>query len=76
MKSERNVTPVVGVALVMAVALSGCAPGASPGGTSSVAEEPSKDLGNEDITLSIVTTPESGAPLKTIVAAFEEEHPT
>ena len=73
MKSWKvPVTALVGAALLMT--LGACA----PGGTSSAAvttETPSKDLGSEEVTLTVVTTPESGAPLDKIIAAFEEKHP-
>jgi ABC-type glycerol-3-phosphate transport system substrate-binding protein len=61
----------VGAALL--ITLSACA----PGGTSSAAtsETPSKDLSSDKVTLTVVTTPESGAPLDKIIAAFEKKHP-
>jgi len=58
---------------VMLMALSACAPGGASSAATS--ETPSKDLGSEKVTLTVVTTPESGAPLDKIIAAFEKQHP-
>lgn len=73
MKSSRKVL-VAAAAAILLTTLAACAPGnaAGPGGAS---EKPSTDLGSAPITLRVVTTPESGKPLDSIVAAFEDEHP-
>lgn len=60
--------------LAVAVLLSGCAPGGSTG-SNGPAEEVSKELGSEEITLSLVSTPESGESTKATIAAFEEQYP-
>src|SRR5436190_1839149 len=64
-------TAIVGATLL--VALSACAPGGGPAAATS--EAPSKDLGTEKVSLTVVTTPESGAPLDKIIAAFEQKYP-
>jgi raffinose/stachyose/melibiose transport system substrate-binding protein len=64
-------TAIVGAILLST--LSGCAPGGAASAPTS--ETPSKDLGSEKVTLTVVTTPESGRPLDKIIAAFEKKHP-
>ncbi|GGE98969.1 ABC transporter substrate-binding protein [Mycetocola zhadangensis] len=58
-----------------ALVLTGCAPGGTAGSAPASAEKPSTDLGSEEITLSLISTPESGASTKATIAAFEKEYP-
>jgi ABC-type glycerol-3-phosphate transport system substrate-binding protein len=56
--------------------LVGCAPGGGgastqSGGTADVSTE----LTSEDVTLTLMSTPESGAATEATIAAFEEQHP-
>lgn len=58
----------------MAFTLVGCAPGgAAP--TEAVDVEASTELTTEDVTLTLMSTPESGAATEATIAAFEAEHP-
>ncbi|MDR3360885.1 MAG: extracellular solute-binding protein [Bifidobacteriaceae bacterium] len=76
MKSTRTLVSVLVSGALLAGGLAGCAPGAKePAAGQSAKQAVSKDLGSEEITLSLVTTPESGAPLEKIVAAFNKLHP-
>lgn len=60
---------VTGLAL-----LAGCAPGGAAAGDGST-DAVSKDLGDEPITIKVVSTPESGALAKAAIPGFEELHP-
>jgi raffinose/stachyose/melibiose transport system substrate-binding protein len=64
-------TAFVGAALLLG--LSACAPGGNVAAATS--EAPSKNIGTEKVTLTVVTTPESGAPLEKIITAFEKKYP-
>ncbi|MFC9558055.1 ABC transporter substrate-binding protein [Agromyces sp. NPDC056965] len=60
--------------IAVGVLLAGCAPGgaATESGT---AVEASLDLTDQEITLELMSTPESGAATEATIAAFEAEHP-
>lgn len=73
MQRSKLVLTAVGT-LAIAVLLAGCAPGGAPA-SGGPAEEASTDLGNEEIALSLVSTPESGESTKATIAAFEEQYP-
>lgn len=74
MQRSKFVLSALG-AFAVAGLLAGCAPGASDS-SSGPREEASKDLGAEEITLSLVSTPESGESTKATIAAFEEQFPS
>jgi ABC-type glycerol-3-phosphate transport system substrate-binding protein len=69
-------TTLLGAATLAALSLvlTGCAPGA-PAASGETTGAPSTDLGTADITLSLISTPESGAATKATIAAFEAKHP-
>lgn len=73
MKSVTKIATIV-IGLATIAALAACAPGSSNSGSTTVGGV-SKDIGTKKISLSVVTTPESGAPLKVIIAKFEKLHP-
>jgi ABC-type glycerol-3-phosphate transport system substrate-binding protein len=73
MKSRIIALPVLASG-VLALTLTACAPGGTASASDS-AEKPSTDLGSEKITLTVVSTPESGAPLAKIIPAFEQKRP-
>lgn len=54
--------------------LAGCAPGGSSAPTAE-REAVSTELGSEQITLSLISTPESGASTKATIAAFQKAYP-
>lgn len=70
---RRTLRPVL-LLTASALLLTACAPGAAPA-SNSERESPAVDLGSEDITLRLISTPESGASTKATIAAFEAEHP-
>lgn len=71
---QRRILPTA-LALAAALSLGACA----PGGTASTApistEQASKDLGSENITLKLISTPESGASTQATIEAFEKKYP-
>ena len=56
------------------VLLAGCAPGAATGSTAP-REAVSTEIGSDPISLSLVSTPESGASTQATIAAFEKAYP-
>jgi len=66
---------VTAAAVATAVLLAGCAPGATTG-SAGAREAVSTKLGSDAITLSLISTPESGASTKATIAAFEKANPT
>ena len=72
MKS-RSTTPLMMSAL-LAISLSACAPGGSAPAAGDT-EKPSTSLGAEQVTLTVTSTPESGAPLAKIIPDFEKKYP-
>lgn len=74
MQRRKYVLTAAGV-LATAVLLAGCAPGGSANPSATAAEKVSTDLGTEDITLKLISTPESGASTKATIAGFEKLHP-
>ncbi|KRC59092.1 hypothetical protein ASE14_15000 [Agromyces sp. Root81] len=74
MKTQHTAAIAGALALAIGLALGGCAPGS--GGQSAGAAQPvSTDVGSEKVTIKIVSTPESGAPLPEIIEAFNEKYP-
>jgi len=63
----------IAAAAILGTALTGCAPG--NGTTTTDATEASTELTTKDITLTLMSTPESGAATEATIAAFEERHP-
>ena len=57
------------------LALAGCAPGAAPAGDATPAGVVTTGVPAGDVRLSLISTPESGAAMKPIIAAFEAKHP-
>lgn len=72
---QRRTLRSVLILAVGALALTACAPGAAAPAANSDREKPSIDLGSEDITLRLISTPESGASTKATIEAFEAEYP-
>lgn len=72
---QRRILHPVLLFTAAALVLTGCAPGGTAAGTPGSSEKPSTDLGSEDITLRLISTPESGASTKATIAAFEKEYP-
>lgn len=73
-RSIRSLFGALAAAALLGVTLSACAPGTAvdASGPDTVA---SKDLTTEDITLTLMSTPESGAATEATIAAFEAKHP-
>src|SRR4051812_30485085 len=72
-QTMKSWTKVVGASLaaVTAIALASCSSGGSSGGSEAV----STKVSSKKVTLSLVATPESGAPLAKIISAFEAKFP-
>lgn len=56
-----------------ALVLTGCTPGGSA--TTSKSASASKDLGTSKVTLTLMSTPDSGAATKATIASFEKKYP-
>ncbi|MEV4776764.1 extracellular solute-binding protein [Microbacterium sp. LTA6] len=74
MKAQHTAAAASAIALALGLTLVGCAPG-SGGQSASEAQAVSTDVGSEKVTIKIVSTPESGAPLPAIIEAFNEKYP-
>lgn len=72
MKSVKTITAVA-IGMLAAATLAGCAPGG--GGGSASAAPASKTIESGKYTISVASTPESGAPLTAIISKFEKAHP-
>lgn len=71
-----KISRVLAGAVLVALCGTACAPGAS---SDTTAAEPSgpvkKGAGDEKVTLKLVSTPESGAAVKSVIKAFEAKYP-
>jgi ABC-type glycerol-3-phosphate transport system substrate-binding protein len=72
---QRRILYPAALIATFALALTGCAPGGSASNAAGSDEKPSLDLGADEITISLISTPESGASTKATIAAFEKEYP-
>ncbi|WP_217178898.1 ABC transporter substrate-binding protein [Streptomyces sp. AC495_CC817] len=72
-RRTRLLLPLAATAL-LGLALTACAPGAASTGAGADVKA-STDLTDEPVTLTLMSTPESGAATEATIAAFEKKHP-
>lgn len=72
-RSTRLLLPLAATAL-LGLTLTACTPGAANTGSGTDVTA-STDLTDEAVTLTLMSTPESGAATEATIAAFEKEHP-
>ena len=73
-RRTRLVLAPLAAGTILGLALTACAPGASSPQTGTEVEA-STDLTTDDVTLTLMSTPESGAATEATIAAFEAKHP-
>lgn len=73
-RRTRLVLAPLAAGALLGLALTACAPGPATNG-SAAAVDASTTLTDDDITLTLMSTPESGAATEATIAAFEKEHP-
>ncbi|WP_102193872.1 ABC transporter substrate-binding protein [Microbacterium aurantiacum] len=73
-RRTRLVLAPLAASTLLGIALTACTPGATTD-DSAAAIEASTELTTDEITLTLMSTPESGAATEATIAAFEAEHP-
>lgn len=73
-RRTRLVLAPLAASTLLGIALTACAPGATTN-DSAADIEASTELTTDEITLTLMSTPESGAATEATIAAFEAEHP-
>lgn len=73
-RRTRLVLAPLAAGTLLGIALTACAPGATTSGPAADVEA-STELTTDEITLTLMSTPESGAATEATIAAFEAEHP-
>lgn len=73
-RRTRLVLAPLAAGALLGLALTACAPGATTTGAGA-GTDASTELTTDDITLTLMSTPESGAATEATIAAFETEHP-
>lgn len=74
MQRTRFLLAPLAAAAVLGLSLTACAPGAATDGDAA-AVDASTELITDDVTLTLMSTPESGASTEATIAAFEKKHP-
>lgn len=71
-----KISRVLAGAVLVALCGTACAPGTSSDTSAATPTGPvEKGVGDEEVTLKLVSTPESGAAVKSIIKAFEAKYP-
>lgn len=73
-RRTRLVLAPLAAGTLLGLALTACAPGAATN-NAATGIDASTELTTDDITLTLMSTPESGAATEATIAAFEAEHP-